>query len=191
MKKVLAVLFAVMFAFSACIVAFAADGGTVCDYCGEKFATMDEFQKHIDGTFPVKDHKQECEFCFEVFTSKAAYDAHKATCETVEDHKLPCKYKDNGCKDTFKTKAEYEEHIKSCAYAGLGTMIAEDPIAAIKYAINKVVEFFKNETVQKVLGTVKDLLGKIDLGKVVSTVKGVAEKIPFDTIISKVKEVVA
>lgn len=188
MKKVLAVLFAVMFAFSVCTVAFAAydEGGTAtykCQYCGSTFDNAASLADHAAATFPVEGHKVTCSNHCDV-----DFDGEDDCCDfeteyvaEMDRHQSVCEFKDG---DSNWDKAV--GYFKS-VFGGNTGVIGD----AFKYLGKAIVDFVKSDTFSSIIDTVKNLLGKIDLGSVVSTVKGVAEKIPFDSIVSKVKEVVA
>ncbi len=166
MKKFLAVLFAVMFAFSACCVAFAAPAELTCDFCHAEFETAAELKAHIESTFPNADHSKTCTNtiivdgvvtkCGEVFHSKAAYDAHQTTCSNASDADLMKAY--------FK---------------------AGDIGAALKCLFNIIVDFVKGDTFKGIIDKVGGVVKGIDLGGIFNTVKDLVSKIPFDDILGK------
>lgn len=186
MKKTVAILLAVILALSVSVCAFATDDATTaiykCDFCGETFETAALLTAHIDATFPtyadaeagLAAHEKACgnhidvdfdgtydKVCDKTFTTKAAYEAHQANCD---------------CKDTRDNWAKAKDCIEAGNYK-----------SAVSFAFKGIVEFFKSETFSKIVSTVKNLIGKIDLSGVVSTVKNVAGKIPFDKIGETIK----
>lgn len=204
MKKLLAVMFAVLFAFSCMTIAFAANteiviSGTeeknfICDYCGIAFTSVEMLQNHLLETFPVRNHAAECAYCISVFTTETAYEEHVngtpyiIGCKDIADRKIPCKYEDNGCKQTFPSKVEYYAHIDDCEYRSFCAMMkAGHVLEALKFAFNKVVDFVKSETFQNVAGKVVDVVKGIDFSSIIGKVKDIAGKIPFDTIVDTVK----
>lgn len=184
MKKFLAVLFSVLFVFSACTMAFAANEKLVCDFCGKEFATKAELEAHINETFPVKDHIHECEYCFEQFTTLTAYAAHLTQCEEG-GHAFECPNKANGCTETFDTKAAYEAH--ECEFGSLSDMFKNGHYKeAAKYILNVIIDFVKSDTFKGIIDKVVGVVKGIDFGAVFGKVKDIAGKIPFEDILGKI-----
>ncbi len=178
MKKILAVLLAVICAFSVCCVAFAEEEETVtagsgaaasltCDFCSESFEDAAALKAHIESTFPNANHEKVCgntiivdgvvTECTEVFHSKAALASHQETCKSAGNADLMKAY--------FK---------------------AGDILNGLKYLVKVIIDFVKSDTFKKIVDVVKGIVGKIDLGGIVNTVKDVAGKIPLD----KIKDVI-
>lgn len=176
MKKILAVLLAVICAFSACVIGFAVydetgEGEYICQYCEAKFDNAASLKDHAEATFPVPGHTTKCSnHCDKDFDGADDY-----------------------C--TFETKyvAEMDRHQAVCEYKGSsnwdmakGYFKAGDILNGLKYLVKAIIDFVKSDTFQKIVDVVKGIVGKIDLGGIVNTVKDVAGKIPLD----KIKDVI-
>ena len=170
MKKFIAILLAVLTVLSvASVVAFAGDTTTtttevekkvVCDFCGEKFATIADLKTHLDGTYPVASHVQYCD------------NAEK------------------GCTESFHTKAAYEAHMKICEYNDTRTdaqklkdaIAAKDYKEALSLIVKIVVNFVKSDEFKKITSKVAELVGKINFDKLFATAKDLLQKLPLDQI---------
>lgn len=184
MKKVLAILLAVICAFSACVMAVATydetvveDGPYDCQYCDLTFRDAASLADHVAATYPCDGHVTYC----------------GNTCDKDFDGV------DEVCPFCTKYVAEMEAHKAVCAYEddlsnwdkALGYLKAGDVLTALKYAFDGIVEFLKSDDFKNIINTVVDFVKGIDFDSVISTVKGVVGNIDVDAIVAKVEEVVA
>lgn len=161
MKKFIALVFALIFALSACTVAFATtewtcpeegckavlgskalydahvNGGclvkfTDCAYCGAK-VDRDDIEAHIAN---CPKYSETCQYCGEKFDSVAAKAKHK--CKIVEVA--------GGNEDVANIITKVIEAIKSIDWADLA---------------NKVVDFVKSINLDEIVGKVKPLFEKV------------------------------
>lgn len=128
MKKFLAIVFALIFALSACTVAFA--GSFKCEHCKANFSTEELYKAHINGECTVL--FQACEYCAAKI-SKEDMDAHLNVCtkkadadKKAEDDKLH-RYECIECKKVFESKEAFNNHFyyggcdvmyTTCGYCG-------------------------------------------------------------------------
>lgn len=175
MKKVLAVLLAVICAFSVSVFAFATADFTKCDICGLGFDSSAEYNEHLERV-----HARHCTNGYD-----KNYDG------TVSD--------DEKCTFVTYTLAAYEQHQKECEFKdktsnwdkAFGYIKAGDIKTGLKYALDGIIEFFKSDTFKDIINKVVDVVKGIDLGGIFSKVKDIAGKIPVDDIVNKVKDVVS
>lgn len=182
MKKILAVLLAVICAFSVCVIGFADDAqydphqesGTAaykCSYCPAEFDNAASLADHAAATFPVDGHMTKCSnHCDKDFDGAEDYCAFETMyVAEMERHQAVCEYKGSSNWDMAK-----------------GYFKAGDILNGLKYLVKAIIDFVKSDTFKKIVDVVKGIVGKIDLGGIVNTVKDVAGKIPFD----KIKDVI-
>lgn len=185
MKKFLAVMFAVMFAFSALAVGASAetavnvnvdgtdDGATyVCDLCGAEFKSPILRDEHLASQNPVEGHKVTCDIlnatddgvvaCAEAFESRAALADHQAACGSSLFKLAIAYFKSgdivNGCKYLIKAIIEF---------------VQGDTFAKIVDVVKKAIDFVKGIPFADIVGKVKDVAGKIPMDKIVDGVKGI------------------
>ncbi len=125
MKKFFAIVFALIFALSACTVAFAA---YTCESCKASLADEKAYKAHINGACKV-DFKT-CEYCSETIY-KDNVEAHNAVCpekakqeadKDTENVKHVCEV----CATVFTNRTDYMAHMNSgclvaykpCPYCG-------------------------------------------------------------------------
>lgn len=145
MKKLTAIVLALVIALSVAVTAFAADAATYqCPHClviveGEK-----EYNKHLNETCPVvgKDAAEEAE--------------KEATLK-----KQTCPY---GCDASFLEAEDYEEHLNVCPLKGDPTLAEqlEDFILNFNFdeTLKKVDELLSKVDGPSILVTIIDLLEK-------------------------------
>lgn len=173
MKKFLAVILAMIFAVSGCVLAFAeydeqGDAKYQCPYCEATFPNAASLADHVNATFPVAGHDQAC--------------GNK--CDKNFDGEEEC------CDFTTKYVSVMEQHKKVCPYCDdlsnikkfVGYLKEGDIATAAKYLVKAIVDFVKSDTFKTIVGKVVDVVKGIDFGKIISTVKGVIEKLPLDKI---------
>lgn len=184
MKKFLAVMFAVMFAFSALAVGASAetavnvnvdgtdDGATyVCDLCGAEFTSAALRDVHYASQNPVEGHKITCDtpyvgddgkiaICDKVFESRAALAEHQHDDTLFQLAIAYFKSGDivNGCKTLIKAIIEF---------------VQGDTFAKIVEIVKKAIDFVKGIPFADIVGKVKDVAGKIPMDKIVDGVKGI------------------
>ncbi len=165
MKKFLAVFFSVLFALSACTVAFASADDLTCDAegCYAKLADEKAYEAHINGG------------CLVLFKSCAYCEARIAN-EDLEAHQLACPKGAGECEfcgKGYDTQADYNAHKESeCKVTGaIGDKV---PVATI---FDKVVEAIKGIDWGGLIGKIGDLIGGIDFGGLIAKIKPILEKV--------------
>ena len=145
MKKVLSVLLAVLFVFSAMSV-MASAWSTKCPYCGEEFTDEKAYTEHMK---------------LYNFT-----DGHYVTCPyTGED------YKDGGCGESFATKEAYDIHVANCPHNG--DYSAKGYAKVILGELwNTIKGVDWGGLFSSLVAIVKALFKGVDFGKMVDLVKG-------------------
>ncbi len=148
MKKFLAILFAVLFAFSCMsIMAFADDAAAattsviipekitinnvsyvVCPYCDKTCGSGDSYEKHLDScvgytSYKVDTKENTCYYCGETLKTEKALNEHYAYYVNAKKHVTGCAYSgedyaNGGCPAQFTIKEEYEKHVAQCPYEG-------------------------------------------------------------------------
>lgn len=208
MKKFLAIVFTLIFALSACTVAFAADAANVftCANCGEKYDTTTAYNEHIKTCKPAASVPQTwmCDRCQKVFKDEAALNDHyfAGGCDvTFED----CKYCgerifEEGIEKHYNTCIKFAE---TCAYCGKDDFANYDEFAAhedgnckvinaigdkIKVAeiVNKIIEFLKGVDWAGLFAKVGELVGGIDFEGLIGKVTGFIGGIDFEGLLGKV-----
>ena len=190
MKKFLAVMFSVLFAFSAfALCAVAEQGDTIaCEYCGATFVSTEEYLRHVVEMNKAPNHDVVCCVCGGTFKSKTLLTNHESNYTINDKGQIVCKYAGNGCEEVFASVDAYNSHVDSCVYKSIWTLLKA---GKIKEAA-KLVDWAKVFSIVKtVFGKVKDIVSGIDLSGVVEFVKNVVSKIPFDKIFSAVKGAIA
>ena len=194
MKKFLAIVFSLIFALSACTVAFAAT--ETCTTCKQKFETVEAYNEHLKDCKPIT-YKYNCEFCNAGFDTAEAFNNHlggKAeTADNCDVRYRSCKY---GCGNSFDTVAELTDHqdicpkySETCKYCGETSTSKADNDKHLKDCTLKNVSG-DNEAVAGILNKAIDALKNVDwkalADKVVDLVKG----IDFEGLIAKIKPLV-
>ncbi len=96
------------------------------------------------------------ECCHEIFTSKAALAAHQAECKYVDRRSDFDKMKD------AISEGDYMGALK----AAVDFVVAFVQSDEFRNIVNKVVDAIKNIDIDAVIGTVKDIAGKLPLDKI-------------------------
>lgn len=154
MKKFLAIFFALIFALSACSVAFASEADLTCDTCLAKLPDAKAYAAHVNGGCLV-DFKA-CQYC-EV----------KVATENLEAHELECPKGASNCDKcgaALANKAEAADH--TCATEDVAKNVADKVIDALKKVDWK-------ELADKVVSAVKS----IDFEGIIAKVKPIIEKV--------------
>lgn len=204
MKKILAIVFTLIFALSACTVAFAATATTTvdCSVCKMKFDDNAAYNAHLADCKAANTetlHKWECCECHKVFKDEATFNAHYygggcdvlyASCKyceerilkdaTEEHYGLCIKYSEvcEFCGEEFDTKAKFEAH--NCEVLGF---LANEDIAKI---VGTVIIAIKNIDWEEVLGKIGEVLGGIDFEGLIGKVTGLFGDIDFEDLLGKV-----
>ncbi len=129
MKKLTAIILALVIALSVAVTAFAADATYQCPHCLAVIEGEAAYNKHLSNTCPVvgEDDKNKAEEAAKIQT---------------------CPYE--GCGAQFKDENEYNTHLDVC-------LKKTDPTIA-----QKVEDFILNFKFEDLLGTVEELLGKVN-----------------------------
>lgn len=168
MKKFLAIVFSLIFALSACTVAFAA-ADFKCPECHAILESQTALDKHLNGGCQVA--FKDCKYGCGVKISAEELDAHYAVCPKYSE---TCEY----CGEKFDTAAKNEAHeCKILELAGgnetIAGLIAKliDAVKNIDWAelANKVIDFVKGIKIDEIVGKIKPVVEKV---------VGLFEKIP-------------
>ena len=187
MKKFFALVFALIFALSACTVAFAAEATTTttaapqtyeCDKCHKVLKSASAFNEHYYGG-GCDVLFADCPYCADRILA-AHKDEHYGVCK---DYSETCKY----CTEEFDTKAKFEAHkcevlgaVENEDVAG----VVGDAITAVKgidweEVLNKVIEFVKSidfdalvAEVEGIIAEVEAVLADLDIEGIFAEVKG-------------------
>lgn len=154
MKKFLAIVFSLIFALSACTVAFAGEADLTCDTCLAKLADAKAYAAHVNGGCLV-DFKT-CQYC-EVKVATANLEAHEAECPKGAS-------KCDKCGAALENAAAAEDH--ACATEDVAENLANKAIDALKEVDWKALA-------DKVVGAVKS----IDFEGIIAKVKPLIEKV--------------
>ena len=171
MKKFLAIVFALIFALSACTVAFADAAVWTCpeEGCKAVLSTQALYDAHVNGGCLVK--FTDCEYC-EARVARTDIDAHIASCPKYSE---TCEY----CTAEFDKKADYDAHecevlntVENEDVAG----VVGDAIEAVKNidwedVLAKVIDFISGIDFEGLIGKVSDLLGGIDFEGLIAKIK--------------------
>ncbi len=160
MKKFLAIVFSLIFALSACTVAFAAD--YECDVCHAVLGSEKDLTAHKNGGCLV-DFK-DCQYC-----------AAKVATDNLEAHELTCPKgasKCDKCGKEFATQADAKGH--TCDTKDVAGVVVDkvvDTLKTVDWAslANKVVDAVKGIDFEGLIAKVKPLVEKV-----VELVKGFA-----------------
>lgn len=208
MKKFLAIVFTLIFALSACTVAFAA---TVidCPYCDQKFETTDAYNTHVVGCKAEHDaaneetlHRFECLECRKVFESEEAFNNHfyyggcdvmYTTCGYCEDRiHVNCSEHDDCIVEHYKVCIKYSDNCKYCGksftdYTEHMKHQGEDDVISGECCVRTTIN---NDDISKVIGSiiiaVVDFFKTTDWGAVLAKVGEVVGGIDFEGLIGKV-----
>lgn len=162
MKKFLAIVFSLIFALSACTVAFASAENLTCESCLVKLADEKAYNAHVNGGCLV-DFKT-CQYC----------EAKVAT-ENIGDHEAECPKGASTCDKCGKAlanKAEAKAH--SCVTEDVASNVLDKAIDALKEVdwaslANKVVDAVKGIDFEGIIAKIKPVIEKV-----VELVKGAA-----------------
>lgn len=211
MKKFLAIVFTLIFALSACTVAFAADAATTattCKYCEKKYDTSADYNAHLDACKKAYEeanketlHRFECIECKKVFESEEAFNNHfyyggcdvmYTTCGYCEDRiHVNCGVHEDCVVEHYKVCIEYSDNCKYCGkhftdYTAHMNHQGED-IASSECCVRTTIN---NDDVSEVIGTiiitVVDFFKNTDWGAVLAKVGEVVGGIDFEGLIGKV-----
>ena len=141
MKKVSALILALIFALSAATTAFAVTTLIQCPYCGEYIEGEKAFNEHVSDTCPV-------------VGVEPKYDDAPIL--------KTCPY---GCGAQFRSQTEYENHLEVC--------FDRNDLTLAEKVENFLLELDLREDV---LGTVLNLLSKINFSDITVTIIGLLEK---------------
>ncbi len=160
MKKFLAIVFALIFALSACTVAFAAD--FECETCHAVLASQKDLDAHKNGGCLV-DFKT-CQYC-----------AAKVATDNLEAHEADCPKGASTCDKcgaALATQADAKAH--ACATEDVANNVLDKVVDALKEVdwaslANKVVDAVKGIDFEGLIAKIKPLIEKV-----VDLVKGAA-----------------
>ena len=162
MKKFLAIVFSLIFALSACTVAFADAAEWTCpeEGCKAVLSSKALYEAHINGGCLVK--FTDCEHC-KARVDRANIDAHIANCPKYSS---ACEY----CGEKFDSKAKEDAHeCKVVEFAG-----GNETVAGV---IAKAVDALKNVDWKSLADKVVDLVKGIDFQGLIAKIKPVIEKV--------------
>jgi len=154
MKKFLAIVFALIFALSACTVAFASAENLTCESCKAKLVDEKAYNAHINGGCLV-DFK-DCQYC-----------AAKVATADLEAHEGECPkgaYACDKCGKEFANKNAGKDH--TCATEDVAATVLDKIIEALKSVdwaalANKIVDFVRGIDLEGIIGKVKPLIEKV------------------------------
>lgn len=154
MKKFLALVFALIFALSACTVAFAAAENLTCDTCKVKLADEKAYNAHVNGGCLI-DFKA-CQYCA-AKVATADLDAHEAECPKGAS---TC----DKCGADLANKAAADAH--TCATEDVVNNVADKAIDALKAVdwkalADKVVEAVKGIDFEGIIAKIKPIIEKV------------------------------
>lgn len=160
MKKFLAIVFTLIFALSACTVAFATAENLTCESCKAKLVDEKAYNAHINGGCQV-DFKT-CEFCKERVATTSLEDHYKV----CPSYKSTCEY----CGESFNSYDKEAAHeCKIVEVAG-----GNEDVANI---IAKALEALKSVDWAELANKVVDAVKSIDLEGIIAKVKPIIEKV--------------
>lgn len=154
MKKFLAIVFSLIFALSACTVAFASAEDLTCDTCLAKLADEKAYNAHINGGCLV-DFKT-CQYC-EAKVATNNLEAHEAECPKGAS---TC----DKCGADLANKAAADAH--ECATEDVVKNVADKAIDALKEVdwkalADKVVDLVKGIDFEGLIAKIKPLVEKV------------------------------
>ena len=159
MKKFLAIVLSLIFALSACTVAFAAD--YECSVCHAICADEKALIAHNNGG--CLQQFTSCQYCAaRVETAKAA--DHEANCPKGAGK---CEY----CDASYGSQAEYEAHKAECKMI---TTLGSEDTAKI---VDKIIEAVKGINWSDLANKVVNLVKGIDFNGIIAKVKPIFEKV--------------
>lgn len=145
MKKLTAIVLALVIALSAATVAFAATSVYTCPACGDVIEGEKEFNTHLEKTCPV-------------VGSEGKY--------------KECPYDE--CTAKFKSQEEYDKHLEICFYKPEPTIAdkVSDFIAGIdfKEVFGKVTDFLGGIDFAGILAKVVGFIGGIDFSGIIDKI---------------------
>lgn len=166
MKKFLAIVFSLIFALTACTVAFASEADLTCDSCKAKLADAKAYAAHINGGCLV-DFKA-CQYC-DAKVATENLDVHEGSCPKGAE---ACDY----CGKTLATQDALAAHKaekaceKKCADCGVKVKMADKDTheCAVEDQLTNVIETTDWEAV---LNTVIETIKGIDWDGIIATIK--------------------
>lgn len=190
MKKFLAIVFSLIFALSACTVAFAGEADLTCDSCKAKLVDAKAYAAHVNGGCLV-DFK-DCQYCdVKVATDDLA--THEGSCPKGAEACAWCGEMQD-CQNCLKEHKAAADCTKKCADCGAAVKLAdekthecavEDQIANTvanidwEEVLNKVIEFVKTidfdalvAEVEGIIAEVEAVLADLDIEGIFAEVKG-------------------
>ena len=157
MKKFLAIVFSLIFALSACTVAFAAKDTLTCDSCLVKLSDEKAYDAHVNGGCLV-DFKA-CQYC-EAKVATANVEAHEAECP-------------KGASTCDKCGADLANEAAADAHKKAGCDTKELAENVLDKAIDALKKVDWKSLADKVVGAVKG----IDFQGLIAKIKPVIEKV--------------
>lgn len=162
MKKFLAIVFSLIFALSACTVAFAGAENLTCESCLAKLADEKAYNAHVNGGCLV-DFKA-CQYNCGAKVATANIEAHELTCPKGAGK---CEY----CDADYATQEAYAAHKKNdCKMINT---VGEDAAPIV----DKVIDTLKNVDWKSLADKVVDLVKGIDFEGLIAKIKPVFEKV--------------
>lgn len=159
MKKFLAIVFALIFALSACTVAFAAD--FECSECHAVLADQKALDAHNNGG--CLEQFEACQYCA-AKVATANLEAHEADCPKGAGK---CEY----CDADYATQADYAEHKKNdCKMINT---VGEDAAPIV----DKVIDALKEVDWEALANKVVDAVKGIDIEGIIAKVKPLIERV--------------
>ena len=161
MKKFLAIVFSLIFALSACTVAFAA--ANTCPYCKEVIEDEVKYNEHISGGCDVK--FRSCKYaCGAKFSEEANLATHEDACPKGAGK---CEF----CDAEYANQAAYEAHkANDCKIV---TTVGEDAAPIV----DKVIDTLKTVDWASLANKVVDAVKGIDIQGLIAKIKPVIEKV--------------
>lgn len=174
MKKVIAILFAVIFALSCMAVMAGAEDfdGSFCPACQTYCGTTERLSIHLETCSKYKASlvdltNNTCYWCGKSM-SESALNTHYDTYVHAKNHIKSCPfsgedYIDGGCNCTFSRTDAYERHVAGCPWEG------QYSVTGYKHLLLGLVKdfaigIFKNANWGDVLTGLKGLVAGVDLG---------------------------
>ena len=214
MKKVIALILALLTAFSCCVFAFAEgeDDGKVnvevtvnnydhdlwyCEFCHTAFGSKEAMASHYASceayqeASHVSNYHNNCEYCGEAFVNEIAFNTHMEIYNHAANHVATCKYTDNswakqhGLPETFW---DYKNGGCGMKFTRQSELKRHEEQCSHKddYTTWKNIKIKAADLLKKGF----ELLKKVDWGSVLSKIVEVVKKIPWKDIASKIGDLV-